>query len=265
MKTSKSWIGIYAFAVLSFLLWLSGSLLALNELLIPKKSSFLSVVPPQSQTKSIHGGMIVSLGDSLTRGIGDDTGKGYIGIIRDRLQKQSPNSFSLINLSVSGATSTDLRKQIMQADVHSLLKNAQMIPITIGGNDLFRGSGSLEQIDPTAAEIARKNYQDNLQAILSEIRKQNPTAPIFIFGLYNPFGDLEQARETTRLVHQWNETTQQVAANYSHVVMIPTYDLFQLTPNKYLFTDHFHPNKLGYTRMADRLEQVIQDLGGKQS
>lgn len=260
------WISIFAVAIGSFTLLLAGSILALFELLQPQASNLLpptskQVASPTSPTI----GRIVSLGDSLTRGIGDDSGKGYIHLFRDQIQKSTKSEVSLVNLSVSGSTSVDLRKQITQPETNDLLKSAQIIPLTIGGNDLFRGSGRLEKVDVKSAEQARIIYKANLDFILKEIRKYNSKATIFVFGLYNPFGDLAEAKQTSEFVYEWNHTAQQVIAKYERVVFVPTYDLFQLDPKRYLFTDHFHPNKNGYKRMADRLTQLVIDQEGTEA
>lgn len=257
------WISIFAVAIGSFIVLFAGAILALFELLQPQASNLLPptskhVASPTSPTI----GRIVSLGDSLTRGIGDDSGKGYIHLFREQIQKSTKSEVSLVNLSVSGSTSIDLRKQITQPETIELLKSAQIIPLTIGGNDLFRGSGRLEKVDPKAAEQARITYQANLDFILKEIRKHNSKASVFVFGLYNPFGDLAEAKQTSEFVYQWNHTAQQIIAKYDRVVFVPTYDLFQLDPKRYLFTDHFHPNKIGYQRIADRLTQLVIDLEG---
>ncbi|MDQ0417535.1 lysophospholipase L1-like esterase [Croceifilum oryzae] len=260
------WISIFVVAIASFSILLIGSIMSLIELFRPQASNLQT--PASQKTASPTSptiGRIVSLGDSLTRGIGDDSGKGYIQLFREQLQKSSKSEVSLINLSVSGATSTDLRKQISQPETSNLLKSAEIIPLTIGGNDLFRGSGRLENTDPATVEKARLTYQENVDFILKEIRKQNSKATIFMFGLYNPFGDLSEAKQTNEFVAKWNETAQQVIAKYDRVVFIPTYDLFQLDPKRYLFTDHFHPNQNGYQRMANRLTQLVIDQEGMET
>jgi lysophospholipase L1-like esterase len=203
--------------------------------------------------------MLIGLGDSLTRGIGDASGQGYFGMVKKALQEKNTSDFSAVNLAVSGSTSPELVKQVQQERVQELLKKANWVTITIGGNDLFRGSGRLEKIDEKAAEKARLTYAENLSQILTTIQQQNKEATIFIFGLYNPFGDLPEERRSSRLVAEWNETTHKVAARFDRVVVVPTFDLFQLQPSQYLYDDHFHPNQLGYERMAQRLLQVIND------
>nr|WP_232345544.1 GDSL-type esterase/lipase family protein [Paenactinomyces guangxiensis] len=203
--------------------------------------------------------MLVGLGDSLTRGVGDFSGQGYFGMVKKELQKDEINQFSAVNLAISGQTSSQLVNQVKQDRVKELVKSAKWITMTIGGNDLFRGSGGLDKIDEKAAAKSRLVYEQNLNTILTEMRKQNPEATIFMFGLYNPFGDLAEEKKSSRLVSEWNQTIHNVSANFDRVVIVPTFDLFQLNPRHYLYSDHFHPNQQGYERMAERLLQVIKD------
>jgi lysophospholipase L1-like esterase len=112
------------------------------------------------------------------------------------------------------------------------------------------------------AEKSRLAFERNLIIILEELRKQNPTATIYLFGLYNPFGDLPEGPEAARLIGEWNATMTDVAARFNKVVVVPTSDLFQLNPRAYLYSDHFHPNARGYALMAERLMQLMPELQG---
>jgi lysophospholipase L1-like esterase len=263
MKYKKAqWMILYILSFCSFLLFACGCVLAVTDLL---GDAGTKVEPkPTLKLASVQrGGMLLGLGDSLTRGIGDTNGQGYFGLIKNELAKKHPASLSAANLSVSGLTSDQLLTQVRKPQTQNLIKQAQWIVITIGGNDLFRGSGSLKTIDVEAAKKSQIRYKKNLDTILSQIKKANPNAYVFLFGLYNPFGDLPEEKTATALVTAWNETMIQTAAQYDRVVVIPTFDLFALDPKKYLYSDHFHPNQIGYKRMADRLWQVIQDQPGE--
>ena len=47
--------------------------------------------------------------------------------------------------------------------------------------------------------------------------------------------------------------TENVAGKFEKVVFVPTFDLFQLSVNDYLYSDHFHPNQAGYELISNRL------------
>lgn len=264
IKPNPVWLLVTLFSCAALLLFAGGFALGVKEVLSPPGSSAVPASTGERGTTTVAGtnGLLVGLGDSLTRGTGDLSGKGYIGYVRDALQKETRHSVALVNLAVNGQTSAQLAQQTDQPRVRQLLRAARWITLTIGGNDLFRGSGGPEQVNVVGSEQARQLYEQNLRHILDNIRKYNPNAPVFVFGLYNPFGDLSGQDQIFRLISEWNDSMQRVANQYSRVVVIPTYDLFQLDPNRYLYTDHFHPNSDGYQLMAQRLLQVMNPSSG---
>jgi lysophospholipase L1-like esterase len=257
IKAKKAiWNTLFLFSAGCLLLLATGFVFALNDLLFPAGTK-QQISKPVPMVSIAEGGLLLGLGDSLTRGIGDPQGMGYLKRLKNEMEKNSKEPISLVNLAISGQTSSQLAKQIKEPSVTPLLKKAKWITLTIGGNDLFRGSGRLAKIDLKAAQKSRQTYEKNLDAILTEIRKHNANAPVFLFGLYNPFGDLAEKDLSSRLVQEWNQTMIQVAGKHPNVIVVPTFDLFQLNPKALLSSDHFHPNEEGYKRMAQRLLQVI--------
>lgn len=254
---------VHVTSICSFVLFAVGFFLALHDQLSPSAQQLISKKTSHSPTVS-SGHLLVGLGDSLTRGIGDTEGEGYFGITKKELQKQSPE-INAINLSISGQTSHDLVKQLNQRQVRETVKKANWITITIGGNDLFRSTNRLEKIDEKETEKSRLQFEKNLHTILATIQKENPHATIFLFGLYNPFGDLEIKDQAFQIVTEWNQNMNQITLDYPNVIVIHTYDLFQLNPTQLLYQDHFHPNRNGYQLMAERLLQHMQSAikGGK--
>lgn len=106
---------------------------------LSSEASDLPTLPVESDRES--GKMnLVALGDSLSRGIGDAEGKGYVGLLRVKLEEGNPE-VQLANLAVSGATSEDLLEQLKERGTLRSISRADLITFTIGGNDLFRGGG----------------------------------------------------------------------------------------------------------------------------
>ena len=71
------------------LLWLAGLGWAVGEYYAgkPDKIPEKNIVEKKAENKEeLH---IVALGDSLTRGTGDETGKGYVGILMDEIKEKS--------------------------------------------------------------------------------------------------------------------------------------------------------------------------------
>ncbi|SHE47327.1 Lysophospholipase L1 [Seinonella peptonophila] len=260
MKRNKHhfnvWILILSTATCIILI--IGWALALSDILhTPTRQSIIH--SPTVQPNKTQKNLLLGLGDSLTRGEGDEKGQGYFGIVKKNLEKEKMPSFSASNMAISGQKSSELIGQIQRKNIQKIISEARWITLTIGGNDLKESIGTNDKIDVKQADQARKQYITNLKLVLNTIKKLNPDVKLFIFSLYNPYGDLNDQIQSNELIHQWNEAIRQTTVSFPFVVMVPTFDLFQLAPKKYLYTDHFHPNHAGYQRMATRLMQVLSD------
>ncbi|RSD28758.1 SGNH/GDSL hydrolase family protein [Mesobacillus subterraneus] len=211
---------------------------------------------PEEQTEK-EGKVVVALGDSLTRGTGDDSGKGYIGYLVDELEEKSEEKITIHNYGVKGYRSNQLLEQLKQGEVQRKIKDADYILITIGGNDLFQSGQTFLEMNEEKIVQARESYLKNLQGILSELRTLNDSAVIFHIGLYNPFIDLNDSELTTKVVRDWNYETNKLLDQQAQAVYVPTFDLFQLSVNDFLYTDKFHPNAEGYRLIAERVASLI--------
>ncbi|MFJ7638016.1 SGNH/GDSL hydrolase family protein [Peribacillus sp. NPDC097225] len=201
---------------------------------------------------------LVALGDSLTRGTGDETGKGYVGLVVEDLKSRFNSKPLVHNLGVKGQVSKELAEQVKQSEIGRQIQSADVIMITIGGNDLFQQGQTLFDYDLEVTSELQKDYLKNLNETLKEITKLNDSATIFMVGLYNPFIELDEDFDTNKIVRDWNNETAEVIATYENAVFVPTFDLFQLSVNEYLYSDRFHPNKEGYRLIADRVSPLIQ-------
>ncbi|MBL0388295.1 hypothetical protein JJB07_16950 [Tumebacillus sp. ITR2] len=206
---------------------------------------------------------IVALGDSLTKGVGDKNGKGYVGYLKDKLDQQG-RSVSVQNLGVSGLESPELLKTVQSAGTKSILKDAKLILISIGGNDMTHSVGDISQIltsasiDETKFLTAQERYTKNLDGILKSVRTSNPDAPILVVGTYNPFeGIVEDTAKMNALLDGWNANAITVVQKYPNAKVVPTFDIFEWNTDRLLAGDHFHPNENGYEKMAERLLQAL--------
>lgn len=200
---------------------------------------------------------VLALGDSLTRGTGDPEGKGYVGYLIDELGERTEQEIVLVNQGVNGLTSPELVQALQREEVRVEARAADVLLVSIGGNDLFRGGETLAHLDPARIAVIEEEYSRQLQTILQELRKLNETATIFLIGLYNPFGDLQDADTTNRIVRDWNYRAAETAAQVPKAVLVPTFDLFQLQVRDYLAGDQFHPNAEGYRLIAERVAALI--------
>jgi lysophospholipase L1-like esterase len=248
---------ITAIAVLFCLIWLIGLGYAVGEYYAGNTEK---VPERQAESKKVEnkkGLTIVALGDSLTRGTGDETGKGYVGVILDEIKEKTKRPVQLTNLGINGQRSDQLRKQVQQAEVGRQIQKADMVLVTIGGNDLFRGGQGLADYGTEDIAIIEKKYLDNLKFIFEQIRKNNNDANVFFIGLYNPFIDLNQGKEMSKIVRHWNYDSAEVSAAFPKVIFVPTFDLFELKVNDYLYSDKFHPNTKGYLLIGERVASLL--------
>jgi len=249
---------ILLITIASFCLFAYGFVSGVNDVLNPKASNLVKKTDVVAKEKKKTGTLqIVSLGDSLTRGVGDKEGIGYIGRMKEDLQKDYKQKVALTNLAVSGAKMPDLLKQMESSGAQYSIKQADVIVLTIGGNDLFPGWESLGKIDLETYRPDTETFQNEAKKIIEEIRKLNTDSPIFWLGLYNPFEDVEDLKGSSNIVVDWNASLEKLAVNDKNVYITPTFDLFQNRGKDLLYSDHFHPNEVGYTYMADRLVQNV--------
>lgn len=201
--------------------------------------------------------VILAIGDSLTRGTGDPQGKGYVGKLVESLEEKSDEKLTLYNWAIKGQRSDQLVSQLKEKEVQRQIKQADVILITIGGNDLFQGGQSLMELNENRIAEIQKSYLNNLDTIFTTIRSLNKEATVFHIGLYDPFSQLDTAALTAKIVRDWNFKSAEITAKYPKVVEVPTFDLFQLHVSDYLYTDQFHPNAEGYKLIAERVAALI--------
>ncbi len=222
-----------------------------------------SVVPPApAPAAPVSAGgtfRIVALGDSLTRGTGDAPGGGgYPERVAAALRKTGL-VVSVDNLGVDGAETGDLLRKVNEPDAQRRIAAAQLILMSIGGNDLSHSLRSVvpgeSAADPTASALATAS--PNLQRILSLLRTSNPSAPIRILGLYDPFPEGFDRRVARQTLLKWNVALEEASYAVPNALVVPTADVFEDRPDR-LSADRFHPGAEGYSEIAARVFQTLR-------
>ncbi|MCA0990336.1 GDSL-type esterase/lipase family protein [Guptibacillus hwajinpoensis] len=203
---------------------------------------------------------IVGLGDSLTKGSGDSTDQGYIGRLAANLERDTDTSILVENYAVHGRQTPKLYKMLVENNAKSSLAEADLIVMSIGGNDLMKvvKEHFLDlQIDVFQRE--QTSYVERLDAIMKRLRSINSDAPILFIGLYNPLlENFQSVTEIDQIVQRWNGASQDTVEKDNRTTFVPIYELFSSVDENLFFEDGFHPNDQGYELIARQIQYRLK-------
>lgn len=203
---------------------------------------------------------VVAIGDSLTQGVGDETDNGgYVGII-DELVNENKQVATFENFGKRGNRSDQMLERMEYPDIDDALKDADIILITIGANDIMKiVRENITNLQIEEFKDEREHYEDRLRDIFDGMVDRNDHADIYLIGFYNPFKQLIHVRELDTIVDEWNKTGEDLSEAYDQVEYIPTKDLFDEVDEdeELLSDDNFHPNLEGYQLMAKRVLEYV--------
>lgn len=208
---------------------------------------------------------IVAIGDSLTEGIGDETKSGgYVGILNHTFEDNNLK-ITVENFGKKGNRTDQLLKRLEKEDVASAIKEADIVLITIGANDIMNVlKSNFMNVTMEPFQEERVNYLERLKAIFNKINDLNPDTQIYLIGFYNPFErHFGEIKELGMIIDNWNDAGKTIAEEYNNVRYIPTKDLFSNTNMDLLAEDEFHPNTSGYKRMAQRVLEYLKESNEK--
>lgn len=221
----------------------------------------------------------VAIGDSLTKGVGDRTNQGgFVPLLAQSLTNETGLEFKAINYGVSGNTSSQILTRMQEKkEIQKDLKQAQLLTITVGGNDLRKAIlEDTSNLDLGRFDKPSKTYVKNLKQIIELARKDNPDLPIYVVGIYNPlYLNFPDLTELQTLVDQWNQRTEETLSAYQGVYFVPINDLLykgidgksgvteselgkETVTNDALYDeDSFHPNNTGYEIIKEAVLEKI--------
>jgi lysophospholipase L1-like esterase len=188
----------------------------------------------------------VALGDSTGVGVGARKGGGYAARLFERVERVRPGS-RLVNLCVSGATSTDvLRVQVGRVGEAS----PTLVTLCIGINDVTR-------------QVSPEQYARNLEEIVARLRAQT-AAPVVVSNLpdvsHAPAVPFFLRAASRRRIQQLNSRVADVTERHGlfladsfekSAAVIPTHPEF-FSP------DGFHPSDEGYEFWAFEMWPAVK-------
>lgn len=235
---------------------------------LPSATPTFAFVPPQ--TLSAGPIYFVMIGDDLTRGDGDESGRGYPGRVLELVGQIRPGS-TVINFGQTGWTSGDVilgdenfSGQLDRAvgEVRSIAEQGlpSVALVWIGGNDLWELYAGESEVTPEQERLDVERYSANIALIISELRKAGAEVIIAKLDdqskrpaknradLYPSItaGELErmsaQVVEYNAQIDLWSEEYGALTVDFS--------DSEIFTSSATLSSDGMHPNAGGYDLIA---------------
>ncbi len=204
----------------------------------------------------------LALGDSLTRGIGDETGKyGYTKRLSKAIEEwPAVSEVELDNRGKNGRRSDQLLSLVKKGHYDEELAEADLVTVTMGGNDVMKiVKKDLFSLKKEMFDKEMLKFEKRYRKIVEEIRKRNSEVPIILIGFYNPFSIItDEYTPFETIIDEWNMTIAQIASDDQNACFVPTSDLFETNEEMVYHTDFFHPNASGYDRMTTRIIQYMK-------
>lgn len=197
--------------------WLSGSCLAL----------FLIAQHAAAQT-------LLIVGDSISAGLGIETGQGWASLLEKRLDEQK-GSYKVINASISGDTSAGgLSRLSPLLNEHK----PDVVLIELGGNDGLRGQSPAQ-------------LQQNLASMIDQSKQAG--AKVLLLGMRLPPNYGIQYTERFAAVYS-------SLAEEKKVALVPFFLEGVGGKEQYMQPDGIHPNAAGQPRLLENAWQALQPL-----
>jgi lysophospholipase L1-like esterase len=225
---------------------------------------------------------LAAVGDSLTHGVGDTTHQGgYVPLIAQDMQVATNRKVATSNYGVTGDTARQIQKRVRtQKKLQTSVKNADIITMTVGGNDLMHLlQKNMLSINTKDVTKGINTFQKHLTSLIRDVRALNPNAPIYVFGIYNPFYVyFPNITKMQTSVQRWNKQTEKTLTAMNKVYYVDIDSVLskgngqkkassakkQKAVNNLIYgKDHFHPNNAGYEQMTTQLWDVMKTTEGK--
>lgn len=218
---------------------------------------------------------LLSLGDSLTAGVGDEyKQQGYVGRMATSLEQWSIISkVDIDNRGKRGRKSDKLLELVEQGQYDKEIEEANLITVTMGGNDIMKVvKDDLFSLKRKEFNKERKAFTKRYTNIVATIREKNPDVPLVLIGFYNPLSIVvEERNEFDSIIGEWNAVVEEIANETPNTCYVDIADLFDSNDDMVYHTDFFHPNASGYDKIAARImdtiassnldEQIKKELG----
>lgn len=249
--------------VLSLFLFLFGALYFFSNAFSKSKTPFISnsthiistISPSPTITflESIPTLNLLLIGDSISKGTGDENSLGITGNIKS---SKSLKIDSCDSLGIDGHTDSKLIQSLDTNEFQLKIKSSDIIVVSTGGNDLLTLINKKGSVNEASYIKKTDEHKKSIPIIIQKIKFINPKSKIIFIGLYNP--SKKPNSEYSMYLNIWNEVFKDTISEYQNSYFIQTFDIFQNNLNKYLSKDSLHPNSKGYQLISDRIIKTIE-------
>ena len=202
------------------------------------------------------------LGDSIGygSGLGNPEKACYGRIVADT------NGYDYANDAIPGHTTQNLLARLKNESVVSHVKQADIISVSIGGNNFLLGNMAallfeiiVKKDDTRARETVEEFYKD-LDTIIKKIHGYNPDAVILMQTLYNPqTGYIGEAYQIS--IDLLNEAILRYAdENKGAIVIVDVASRLRDSENDFA-EDGIHPSVRGNEKIAAAVLEKLAELG----
>ncbi|MFF5994741.1 GDSL-type esterase/lipase family protein [Lysinibacillus sp. KU-BSD001] len=199
----------------------------------------------------------MAFGDSLTRGIGDESKQyGYTNRLVEVLERwPAITEVELDNRGKNGRRSDQLLKLLESGHYDEELPYVDFMTMTLGGNDIMKiVKADLFSLNKEMFDKELISFEARYRNIVAEIRARNSDAPLLLIGFYNPVSIItDEYTPFETIIDEWNDVIAQIATEDVNACFVPISDLFETNEGMVYHTDFFHPNASGYEQMTGRI------------
>ena len=223
---------------------------------------------------------MVALGDSLTQGDGDDSGRGYPGRLLDMVNAVRPDS-TLSNFGQSGWSSdalingdqgleSQLTRAVSELQDATAQGKAGLALVWIGSNDLWYLYEFGGDIDDAGDASDAQRFEANIDTILSQLRgtgaqvviallDDQSKRPIALKGEAFVAITPDEMSRMSAHVDVYNQIIRDKAAQYG-ALTVDFYSTDIFTNPATLYDDGNHPNQAGYDIIAQKWFDAITPI-----
>lgn len=204
----------------------------------------------------------VVLGDSIAQGYGLKNIKetAYGALISEA------EGYDYVNHAIGGHTTYNLNQRLEEERVASDVAAADIIAVSIGGNNFLLG-GMFEMIadvllknDYSRMDAVGVDFKENFLLALEKIKALNPDATLMIQTLYNPRDDfLKEPYQYA--INILNNTFEDILAEQPGAYVIVDVGAAFEGHTEYIQKDKIHPNEAGHYVIAQEYVKVLSELG----